>query len=56
MEHCFMIVEPICTSGSLKRWRMTSQTSHHDHVEKLAHHAFAGELWDKAVELSERRR
>ena len=27
---------------------MTENTSH-DHLEKLAHHAFCGELWDKAV-------
>jgi tetratricopeptide (TPR) repeat protein len=27
---------------------MTKNTSH-DHLEKLAHHAFYGELWDKAV-------
>ena len=29
---------------------MTTQTASHDHIEKLAHHAFSGELWDKAVE------
>jgi tetratricopeptide (TPR) repeat protein len=27
----------------------TTQTSHHDHIEKLARHSFSGELWDKAV-------
>ncbi len=27
---------------------MTENTSH-DHLEKIAHHAFCGELWDKAV-------
>lgn len=26
-------------------------TTSHDHVEKLAHHAFHGELWDKAVDF-----
>ena len=26
-----------------------TQEATHDHVEKLAHHAFHGELWDKAV-------
>ena len=26
----------------------------HDHLEKLAHHAFQGELWDKAVAYSKR--
>src|SRR4029077_19249221 len=30
---------------------MTENTSH-DHLEKLAHHAFCGELWDKAVTYS----
>jgi class 3 adenylate cyclase/tetratricopeptide (TPR) repeat protein len=25
-------------------------TTSHDHVEKLAHHAFHGEIWDKAVD------
>jgi len=30
---------------------MTKNTSH-DHLEKLAHHAFCGELWDKAVTYS----
>ena len=25
------------------------QTTSHDHIEKLAHHAFAGELWDRAA-------
>ena len=33
----------------LKRWSRPFETSSHDQVEKLAHHAFAGELWDKAV-------
>jgi tetratricopeptide (TPR) repeat protein len=27
----------------------TAQTAYHDHIERLAHHAFSGELWDKAV-------
>jgi tetratricopeptide (TPR) repeat protein len=26
------------------------QTSTHDHIEELAHHAFSGELWNKSVE------
>ena len=50
MVRCFMIVGPICTRKWLKRWKMTTQTASHDHIEKLAHHAFSGELWDKAVE------
>src|SRR4030095_14725393 len=29
-----------------------TQNLPHDHLEKLAHHAFQGELWDKAVTYS----
>ena len=29
--------------------RIKNQPLSHDHVEKLAHHAFCGEIWDKAV-------
>jgi tetratricopeptide (TPR) repeat protein len=33
----------------VKALETATQTSSHDHVEKLAHHAFNGELWDKAA-------
>jgi class 3 adenylate cyclase/tetratricopeptide (TPR) repeat protein len=33
----------------VKALEATLQTTSHDHIEKLAHHAFTGELWDKAA-------
>ncbi len=33
----------------VKALEATIPTASHDHIEKLAHHAFSGELWNKAV-------
>jgi class 3 adenylate cyclase/tetratricopeptide (TPR) repeat protein len=33
----------------VKALEATTQAAFHDRIEKLAHHAFSGELWDKAV-------
>jgi class 3 adenylate cyclase/tetratricopeptide (TPR) repeat protein len=36
----------------VKALEATTLTASHDHIEKLARHAFSGELWDKAVDYS----
>jgi class 3 adenylate cyclase/tetratricopeptide (TPR) repeat protein len=36
-------------AGIVKSLEEITENTSHDHLEKLAHHAFRGELWDKAV-------
>ena len=49
MERCSMSVAPFFTRHIVKALEEMTENIPHDHLEKLAHHAFQGELWDKAV-------